>query len=143
MSRSGRVSRRDVSVGPGGAHPARVTLTAVHAEAMVVLVVEDDDDLRSMFEQRLSLDGFDVRAARGGSDAAALLDDTVDVVLCDLRLGRDSGRDVVAAVQRRSVAPVVLMSGVIDDLDVAGATFLRKPFPWRELVATLRDVVRD
>ena len=51
-----------------------------------VVIVEDDDQLRSLLQISLELEGFRVLAARHGEEAKPLLDAAVDLVLTDLQM---------------------------------------------------------
>jgi CheY-like chemotaxis protein len=80
-----------------------------------VLVVEDDDALRRMLEQRFSSEGCVVRSASEGQEALRLLDaDTPDLIVLDLMLPWINGIEVLGRVrqQPRLVnVPVLVTTG--------------------------------
>ena len=100
-----------------------------------VLVIEDDDDLRALCCQVLSLSGMEAIGATDGVDALQLSDPSWDLVLLDLSLPRMSGRKTLLALRQAGVAcPVILCSGHDEDramqiigLPVEGYL----PKPWR------------
>ena len=58
----------------------------------VILVIEDDLELRELYEQRLRLEKFDVRLAPDGQTGLELAQtEKPDVVLLDLRLPKLNG----------------------------------------------------
>jgi signal transduction histidine kinase/DNA-binding response OmpR family regulator len=119
---------------------------APEADPARVLVVDDDDDLRSLLVEVLTEAGYAVSEARGGHEA---IDEALrvepHVMLLDLRLPGRSGVEVYEEVLERGLnAPAVLMSAAHTVGDVAAAhgiaRFLQKPFGIRELLDTVAQV---
>ena len=101
-----------------------------------VLVVEDDDHIRSLVQRTLEDCGYAVLAARTGVEALALARTAprVEVLLTDVMMPQMSGPQLVERFVARFPAPIVIyMTGHVDDaiarleLD-AEITLLRKPF---------------
>jgi len=62
----------------------------------IILLVEDDTDLRGMFRTALTVGGFDVREAADGYDALVMLEQgKTDLMVLDLRMPLVSGLDVL------------------------------------------------
>lgn len=78
-----------------------------------VLLVDDDDDLRSLLTVAFLVTGnWEVTSAGTAEEAADLLRDYgIDVIVTDGDLGDGTGDDVLAAAGGR---PVVLLSGSVD-----------------------------
>jgi CheY-like chemotaxis protein len=81
-----------------------------------VLVVDDDDNVRSLFVDALGEAGHAVTVATDGIDALTKLSDGVMpcVVLADVRMPRMDGFELARAVARDpllSSVPVVLLTG--------------------------------
>lgn len=105
-----------------------------------ILIVEDNESLREMFQQTLSARGFEVIVASTGAEALALsMGDAIDAVLTDLELPAVSGLDLCRAFAKKEAAtgriiPVWVMTGsdepsVARQALAAGASgVLRKPF---------------
>src|ERR1043166_506182 len=119
------------------------------ATKVVVLVVEDDPDLRLLYREALAvLGGYVVVAVEDGMDALRYLDAEAapSAVLLDLNLPRVSGRDVqheLAAHDATRKVPVIIVTGTpagIDPDDVA--CVLRKPVDVESLVRAVQDCVR-
>lgn len=122
------------------------SLGVPQAASARVLVVDDDDDLRSLLVEVLTEAGYAVSQARGGHEA---IDEALrvepDVMLLDLRLPGRSGVEVYEEVLERGLhAPAVLMSAAHTVGDVAAAhgiaSFLQKPFGIRELLDKVAQV---
>jgi PAS domain S-box-containing protein len=112
-----------------------------------VLIVEDEDALRQPVSKMLRKSGFDVLEAADGTAAIELLrarTSEIGVVLLDLTIPGASSADVVAEVMKlRPDLKVVLTSAYssevaaqIDAPAVQG--FVRKPFPFNDLLRALR-----
>jgi len=93
----------------------------------------------------LELDGCTVLEAERLDEARELLSDTpVDVVLLDVHVGRDDGRELLRELRETSPGtPVALLTGSSDqgtvDPERADA-MIPKPFRLEQLVSTVRDL---
>lgn len=115
-----------------------------------VLVVDDEELLRTLLRQTLERHGFRVVVAEDGHSALQRFQEMprVDLVLLDLRMPRMDG--VAACKQLRALdekVPILMMSGHQDGelaRGVAGLSiqgFLQKPFRTKELRERLRQVL--
>ena len=64
-----------------------------------ILLVEDDDDIRSLYAYMLAVSGYKVNAVRNGLEAFAELQVNPDVVLTDIAMPVLSGLDLIVAVR--------------------------------------------
>jgi two-component system cell cycle sensor histidine kinase/response regulator CckA len=113
-----------------------------------VLVVEDEDGLRSVILRALRADGFQVLEAQNGATALQVLeaagDRRVELVLTDLRMPVMDGRQLAAALARlRPSLPIVFMSGFTAQLMemrlvCPDLTVLAKPFRNEDLLDMVR-----
>src|SRR5580698_10280601 len=116
---------------------------------MRVLIVDDDIDMRRMLRQLLEADGYEIVTA---SNSAAALEEVVarepDLVLLDVVLGEDDGREVMMELRRLSDVPVVFLTGRGLEMDrIAGLKmgaddYVVKPFSSGELSARIESVLR-
>ena len=114
-----------------------------------MLVVEDDDDLRTALTYGLESEGFAVEAVPSASAAYDLVARMLpDLVLLDWWLSE--GEQGAAACRRLADAcdaPVVMHTGMSDARDRAGAyragaaAFLQKGMPLEELAHRLRQII--
>ena len=129
--------------------------TGVVAEAVplsenseVVLVVEDNPDVRELTMQRVEGLGYVVREAENGRAAVAILKsgEAIDIVLSDIVMaGGLSGYELGRWVQaNRPGIPVLLTTGYAAEEarpDAADFPILRKPYKRAELANALRDAL--
>ena len=133
---------------PGRAPVADVPAPAA-ASATRVLVVEDEEVIRSLVDQVLRGEGYEVLLAADGDEAIALADGTrVDVLLTDLTMPGIGGHELAARLRARAPElKVMFMSGFADGGDFsAGAlppatAFLEKPFTFTVLSERIRELL--
>jgi DNA-binding response OmpR family regulator len=118
-----------------------------------ILVVDDDNALRSALIEQLVFDGEFLPAEAGSlAQAQALLavpDARFDAILLDVGLPDGDGRDFCKTLRARGVkVPIIMLTGAADETDVvrgldAGANdYIAKPFRLNELLARLRAQLR-
>jgi len=107
----------------------------------IILLVEDDADLRGMFRVALTLAGFDVREAADGYDALVMLEQgDTDLIVLDLRMPRVNGLEVLADMRARNqTVPVVVVTADPGDASLVDVEcVLKKPVTPETLIATVR-----
>ncbi|MGQ0845956.1 MAG: response regulator [Sporichthyaceae bacterium] len=114
-----------------------------------IVVVDDDEDIRTVLTWQLEREGFVVEAVADGECALAVVArGAPDLVVLDLTLPGLSGLDVLALLRRAGGVPVILLtarSGEADrvaGLDLGADDYLVKPFSTLELAARIRSVLR-
>lgn len=118
-----------------------------------VLVVEDDNAIRTLLTVLMERSGFDVDAIGSGSDAVTLLSSVrYSAVLFDLQLPGTSGQEILAflEVTDPDLLPhvVVVSSMQRQELDRVRQRYpqtpvLRKPFDLKELLETVIRATRN
>jgi CheY-like chemotaxis protein len=141
---------------PGSNRPSGELRLAPPARAAapreeLVLVVEDEDLIRSLAEQILADRGYRVVSAGNAAEAlevVARLDREIDLLLTDIVMPGLSGLDLAQRLQRRAPGlRVLFMSGYSDSpllragLAREGAAFLQKPFSADALERRVRDLL--
>jgi two-component system, OmpR family, phosphate regulon response regulator PhoB len=117
-----------------------------------VLVVDDDEAVRTVASWQLESDGFAVAQAGDGDEALSAIDtERPDLVVLDLSMPGLGGLDVLRRVRGAPVTaalPVIVLSGRsgetdrIVGLDLGADDYLVKPFSPGELAARVRSVLR-
>jgi CheY-like chemotaxis protein len=113
-----------------------------------VLLVEDDEALRSIIARHLRARGWSVIEARSAEDAVTCLDrgPRPDVVLLDINLPGDTGWDLLRAgpLAGRGAPPVVVATATavsprrLREFGVAG--YLPKPSAMETIVSTIERI---
>jgi len=115
----------------------------------VVLLVEDEDQVRHLLITVLRSHGFEVLPAASGEEAVALAQASrIDVLLSDIVLPKMDGfRTAVLVRALAPHAPTVFMSGYVNQASASGvdpevaAAVLKKPFPMAVLIERIRSVL--
>jgi CheY-like chemotaxis protein len=116
----------------------------------LVLVIDDEPDLRALLEVILQGSGYDVRLAANGADALSLLEGGLrpSLILVDLMMPGMDGRQFCAAVEddpRLRGTPVLMITGARPLADGAtvprgAAQVLDKPVSVDVLLATMAEL---
>jgi two-component system cell cycle sensor histidine kinase/response regulator CckA len=115
-----------------------------------ILVVEDEDNVRTFVARALTSRGYSVVEAATGLEALDIFDqgEPVDLVVSDVRMPEMDGPTLLTELRKRNPEiKVILVSGYADDafrknLDPAqNFHFLSKPFNLKELAEKVKDVL--
>ena len=114
-----------------------------------ILIVEDDERIRSSMRLALEDEGYTVDDVGSGEEAVARFEaEPSEVVLIDLMLPGMDGFEACRALRRISTVPVIMVTARSDTHDVvagleAGADdYVTKPFVAKELAARIRALLR-
>jgi PAS domain S-box-containing protein len=132
----------------GGPPPAPVRQTDVRGTGLI-LVVEDEDLVRTMAVTSLRGAGYTVLVAADGPSALELIkDNRPDLVVTDVVMPKMSGRELAAEVARlHPGVPVLYTSGYTENMIAhhgvldEGVEFLQKPYSPRDLAARVRAIL--
>ena len=118
------------------------------SDAPVVLVVDDDDDLRAIVEFRLRREGMTVHSASDGDEALAVAREVLpQVCVLDVMMPKRSGHEVLRELRADEATRdirVILLTARAQERDVSegfelGADdYLTKPFSPGELATRVR-----
>jgi PleD family two-component response regulator len=130
----------------------RALATQVRQSRPMLLVIDDDEDMRAALEPVLTSLGYDLALAASGHEALRELAHVQpDIILMDVKLTDTSGIDLtrqLRSIPRLAHTPVVLMSGdsrrdtLIHGIEAGASDFLAKPFSREVLRSKLDKVLR-
>lgn len=122
------------------------------ANRPLILVVEDEPDVRNLVCLHLKRAGFRAREAPDGlSGLAAASEETPDAIVLDLMLPEMGGEDVCRALKSRAptaAVPVIMLTAKaqaaerIAGLELGADDYVTKPFSPRELVLRVQALLR-
>jgi CheY-like chemotaxis protein len=115
-----------------------------------VLIVDDDPNLRMVFQRQLESGGFAVVAAASGAEGLSALrrDPKIGLVLLDLMMPDMDGwrfRHAQASEERLASVPTIVVTGsplhTIVDAELNAAAYLLKPVGREHLLSVVRSHV--
>jgi DNA-binding response OmpR family regulator len=118
-----------------------------------ILIIEDDERIRTSMRLALEDEGYDVAGAASGEDALELFTQSLtgqpfDLVIIDIMLPGMDGFACCRELRRQSAIPIIMVTARTDTHDVvagleAGADdYVTKPFEPKELAARIRALLR-
>jgi DNA-binding response OmpR family regulator len=114
-----------------------------------ILVVDDEQSIRTIVEYALKDAGFEVVTAGRGDEALAVMDrDPVDLVVLDVMLPGMDGLEVCQRIRAERSVPIIMLSARGEELDkvlgleLGADDYVTKPFSPRELVSRVKANLR-
>ncbi len=115
----------------------------------VILVIDDEAQIRRLLELTLESNGYAVRSVGTGKDGIAMAaSERPEVIILDLGLPDLDGVEVLKKLREWSAVPVLILSvrdaesDIIACLDAGADDYLTKPFRTGELLARVRNALR-
>jgi two-component system response regulator ChvI len=119
------------------------------AQQQVIALVDDDRNILTTVSIGLQAEGFATRVYSDGAAALkALLENPPDLAVCDIKMPRMDGLELLQKLREKSALPVILLTSKDEETDEAlglamGADdYIAKPFSQRLLVARIRAILR-
>jgi len=114
----------------------------------VILIVEDEPDIRDGIRILLSGEGYTILEASNGEDALKLVNEALDLVILDIMLPGMSGIKVCEEIRKVSTVPILFLTAKSQESDktiglmAGGDDYLPKPFSYNELIARVKALMR-
>ena len=114
-----------------------------------ILIIDDDRDVRLLLASLFKKNGFQCLEAKDSNGAIqALNENSVDVVLCDFKLRKESAVDVIAVIKKINVAiPVIIMTGytniraAVEVMKLGAIDYCIKPLLPAEILAVVNKAL--
>ena len=117
----------------------------------LILVVDDEEEIRLLLKEFLEKNGYDVIVAADGQQALKLAGEhTPDLVITDMLLPKEHGVEVMQSIKDRLFLPIIAISGIykkseiqerIADIYIDG--FFEKPLNLDEILNCIRSILDD
>jgi len=117
---------------------------------MRILLVEDDEQILSSLRVRLKSEGFSVDTEKDGIRGSFLArTNNYDLIILDYLLPRKNGAKLCQEIRSRGTTTPIIMISVqteiptrVELLNLGADDYVIKPFPFEELMARIRAVLR-
>ncbi len=121
------------------------------AEKTKILLIDDEDTIRTLLSHELAAHGFEVDDANSGAAGLEKIANArFDLVVLDIRMPEMDGLEVLRNIRAQNVALKVVMLTGVDELKIArdsltlGANdFMTKPFEFKNLLACIGRVLKE
>jgi two-component system response regulator ChvI len=114
-----------------------------------IALVDDDRNILTSLSIALQAEGFTTRLYSDGQSALrALLENPPDLAVCDIKMPRMDGMEMLQRLREQSALPVIFLTSKTDETDEAlglaiGADdYIAKPFSQRLLIARIKAILR-
>ena len=115
----------------------------------LVLIVDDEKDLRKIIRYNLEQEGIASIEASDGSEAIDLLSKNPSLIILDIMMPGKDGYEVCKIIRDNgSTVPIVFLTAMdrefdeLKGLEVGGDDYIRKPFSPKILVARINSIFR-
>ncbi|MEZ4647815.1 MAG: sigma-54 dependent transcriptional regulator [Candidatus Eisenbacteria bacterium] len=116
-----------------------------------VLVVEDDDAMRTLLDEQLTEAGYRVfTAVEGAEGLEQVVRHSVDVVVTDLKMPGMKGDELLEAIRSRDPElPVVVITAfgsiesAVETMKAGAYHYVAKPFRMNQLLVTVGNALRE
>lgn len=115
-----------------------------------ILVVDDEADIRVIYQRAFTDTGYKCFASANGHDALQILcDEDIDVVVTDIQMPGMNGIELTEKIKSGFHADVLVVTGFsesmrYDEIIEKGASdFIRKPVPVKELLVRVGRILRE
>ena len=118
-----------------------------------VLIVDDEDSIRSLLRLMLTQAGYDVEEADDGGRAVEVLNSgdnplMLDAIICDIRMPRINGVEAIAYFRAQYPSlPVIVLTGYHDEPLASSlrrqgiVEFLEKPAEREQILASVAQAI--
>lgn len=114
-----------------------------------ILIVDDDDRIRSLLKRFLKEHRFHASAAADAAEARHMMASIhFDLVILDVMMPGETGFEMTASLRAASNIPIILLTARgqpedrIEGLELGADDYLAKPFEPRELLLRVRNLLK-
>ncbi|MGN4153682.1 response regulator [Burkholderia gladioli] len=116
---------------------------------MRILIVEDEEKMRTYLQRGLTEASYGVAVAGNGEDGLFMaLEEDFDLLILDVMLPVIDALEVLRRLRQRKSTPVLLLTArdsvpdKVEGLELGADDYLAKPFAYAELLARIRSLLR-
>lgn len=115
-----------------------------------ILVVDDEQNMRTGLKDNLEFEGYDVDTANDGEQGLKrIFEGSYNLIILDVMMPKKSGFDVCKEVRKAGMTtPVILLTAKGEEIDkvlgleIGADDYVTKPFSLRELLARVKAILR-
>ena len=115
-----------------------------------ILVVDDDDRIRSLLKDYLSENNYIVSTAENADEAKKKINYLkFDIIILDVMMPGQNGYDLTQEIKKKIKVPIILLTAKgevenrIKGLELGADDYIGKPFEPKELLLRIKNVIRN
>lgn len=116
---------------------------------MHILVVDDEELIRNVIREYLTIDGYKIDEASDGEEATIkAMDNNYDLIIMDIMMPKKDGYQAVKEIKAKKNIPFIMLSARGEEydkligFDLGIDDYVTKPFSPKELVARVKAVLK-
>ncbi|PKQ65735.1 response regulator [Labilibaculum filiforme] len=114
-----------------------------------ILIIDDEKSIRNTLKEILSYEDYEISLAENGLEGIELAkSDEFDVILCDIKMPKMDGIEVLEKTQELGLdTPVIMISGhgnidtAVDSIKKGAFDFIEKPLDLNRILITIRNAM--
>tara|TARA_B100000123_G_scaffold171556_1_gene127222 strand:- start:490 stop:1167 length:678 start_codon:yes stop_codon:yes gene_type:complete len=113
-----------------------------------ILVVDDDDRIRSLLKDYLSNNDYIVSTAENADQAKSKLEILkFDIIILDVMMPGQNGYDLTEEIKKKIKVPIILLTAKgevenrIKGLEIGADDYIGKPFEPKELLLRIKNII--
>jgi two-component system, NtrC family, nitrogen regulation response regulator NtrX len=113
-----------------------------------LLIIDDERSIRNSLRDILEYEKFQVDEAEDGATALSMIDNnSYDAVLCDIKMPKMDGMEVLEKILEKSDTPVIMISGhgnidtAVEAIKVGAFDYISKPLDLNRLLVSVRNAL--
>ena len=75
-----------------------------------ILIIEDDDDIRTSIKMLLQSENFEIIEASNGNIGIEKFNDSINLIILDIMMPGISGLEVCEIIRRESIVPILFLT---------------------------------
>ncbi|MDT3694786.1 MAG: response regulator transcription factor [Ignavibacterium sp.] len=115
-----------------------------------ILVVDDEQNMRTGLKDNLEFEGYDVDTANDGDEGLKkIFANNYTLIILDVMMPKKSGFDVCKETRKAGIkTPIILLTAKGEEIDkvvgleIGADDYVTKPFSLRELLARVKAILR-
>ena len=113
-----------------------------------ILVVDDDDGIRSLVKKYLNENNYLVNTAKSAEDASEKIEIIkFDLIILDIMMPGKNGLEFIRENKKKLDTPIILLTAKgeanerIEGLEIGADDYLPKPFEPKELILRIQNII--
>lgn len=114
---------------------------------MKILVVDDEQKIRTVIKEYAQFSGYDVVEAEDGMDAISKITDDIDIIIMDIMMPKLDGFSAIKEIKKKRDIPCIMLSARGEEYDklfgfeIGIDDYIVKPFSPKELIARINAIM--